>query len=231
MDGTETDGTETDGTETDGTETDGTETDGTETDGTETDGTETDGTETDGTDTDGTDTDGIETDGTETDGTEMDGTEMVGTEIVGTEMVGGVGVTTGIETVGVGLPGVQSKPIDQIPNPQLPTELPGEIWKPTEVAPPHWELLTEVPSGPQCALCLQIEPSGMPKRKSTSVSFSAKTSKLVMENPDTSAPQLILGPDPAEMLPSMHLPWTTSEKEEMDNCHGKVGLLHRNHRA
>jgi hypothetical protein len=64
-------------------------------------------------------------------------------------------VSVGTPAVGVEvvLPGEQSKSSSSDPS---------GCSKLTEVAPPHWSLLTWVPSGEQEATLRQVEPSGMP---------------------------------------------------------------------
>lgn len=105
--------------------------------------------------------------GTEGEGTpgtvEPTGLEAVGMEAEGTEAIedeepvaaGGVGRA---EVV----PGVQSKPTLQIPKSQLSWSLWSGNSKETEVAPPHWSLVTVVPEDEQEAVLRQEEPSGMP---------------------------------------------------------------------
>lgn len=105
--------------------------------------------------------------GTEGEGTpgtvEPTGLEAVGMEAEGTEAIvdeepvaaGGVGRA---EVV----PGVQSKPTLQIPKSQLSWSLWSGSSKETEVAPPHWSLVTVVPEDEQEAVLRQEEPSGMP---------------------------------------------------------------------
>lgn len=104
--------------------------------------------------------------GTEGEGTpgavEPTGLEAVGMEAEGTEAIedeepvaaGGVGRA---EVV----PGVQSKPTLQIPKSQLSWSLWSGSSKETEVAPPHWSLVTVVPEDEQEAVLRQEEPSGM----------------------------------------------------------------------
>lgn len=69
--------------------------------------------------------------------------------------------TAGVE-VEVVLPGEQSKSMLWTPMSQSSSSDPSGGSKLTEVAPPHWSLLTWVPSGEQEATLRQVEPSGMP---------------------------------------------------------------------
>lgn len=73
-------------------------------------------------------------------------------------------VSVGTPAVGVEvvLPGEQSKSMLWTPMSQSSSSDPSGCSKLTEVAPPHWSLLTWVPSGEQEATLRQVEPSGMP---------------------------------------------------------------------
>jgi hypothetical protein len=108
--------------------------------------------------------------------------EDVGTtsdeEGTGVEMTGvddswptGVEEDSGLTPVSVGtpavevevvLPGEQSQSMLWTPMSQSSSSDPSGGSKLTEVAPPHWSLLTWVPSGEQEATLRQVEPSGMP---------------------------------------------------------------------
>jgi hypothetical protein len=73
-------------------------------------------------------------------------------------------VSVGTPAVGVEvvLPGEQSKSMLWTPMSQSSSSDPSGGSKLTEVAPPHWSLVTWVPSGEQEAMLRQVEPSGMP---------------------------------------------------------------------
>lgn len=131
----------------------------------------------------------------------MTGLEPVGlgTEAVGVEAIGGpvgasgvddgrpgVGVSEGVSAGGVkvGLPGPQRKPILPIPRSQSSYSMWSGNSKPTEMAPPHWSLVTSVPADEHLETFLQVDPSGMPKEMVTSASMEVKRWNLSIENPD-----------------------------------------------
>lgn len=58
-------------------------------------------------------------------------------------------------------PGVQSKLTLYMPKPQLSYSLSSGSSKRTDLAPPHWSLVTTVPAELQEAVFLQVDPSGM----------------------------------------------------------------------
>ncbi len=76
----------------------------------------------------------------------------------------------------------------------------------TEVAPPHWVFSTVEPPTEQELLCLQVDPSCIPYKKSSSVSTETETCMVVMEK-DFPEPLEILGLFCAlvETDPTMHL--------------------------
>jgi hypothetical protein len=106
---------------------------------------------------------------------------------------------------------LQSNPIECIPTSHslFPLPLLGGIWNETDLAPPHWVFSTVVPSELQEAVCLQVEPSGMEKIKSSSVSNETETCMCEMENWSFCA-QEKLGPPPLDVLtlPWMHFDWS-----------------------
>lgn len=123
----------------------------------------------------------------------------VGTETIGVETIGvpvgasgvddgrpGVGVSDGVPAGGVkvGLPGPQRKPMLPIPRSQSSCSLWSGNSKPTEMAPPHWSLVTSVPADEHLETFLQVDPSGMPKEMVTSASIEVKRWNLSIENPD-----------------------------------------------
>jgi hypothetical protein len=125
---------------------------------------------------------------------EVTGLEPVG---VGTPITGvlldvgtsGVGVADGVSEavsaggVYVGLPGPQTNPMLPIPRSQSSCSLSSGSSNPTDVAPPHWSLVTSVPAEEHRAFFLQVEPSGMPKEMTTSASTEVKRWNLSMEKP------------------------------------------------
>jgi hypothetical protein len=100
--------------------------------------------------------------------------------------------------VEVNVPGVeadwQSKPMLWMPISQPFSPPVGGIWKVTSLAPPHCSFFTTEPPAEQNAVCLQVEPSGMLKRKSRSVSKETDTCISVMEK--SLSPPEILGAFP-----------------------------------
>jgi hypothetical protein len=95
----------------------------------------------------------------------------VGTTGVDDSWLAGVDDDSGLTPVSVGtaavrvevvLPGEQSKSMLWTPMSQSSSSDPSGCSKLTEVAPPHWSLLTWVPSGEQEATLRQVDPSGMP---------------------------------------------------------------------
>ena len=76
----------------------------------------------------------------------------------------------------------------------------------TEVAPPHCVFSTVEPAAEQELLCLQVDPSCIPYKKSSSVSTETDTCMCVMEK-DLSEPLETLGLLCAlvETEPEMHL--------------------------
>jgi hypothetical protein len=129
-------------------------------------------------------------------------------------LLGTLLVEEAVETVYAGVEADwQSKPTLWMPISQ-PESLPlSGIWKLTDWAPPHWSLVTVVPEAEQDAVCLQVEPSGMSKTKSRSVSKETETCIVVMEKswPD---PQAIFGALPASLLtdPWIHFDWKSSRR-------------------
>ncbi len=100
----------------------------------------------------------------------------------------------------------QSKPMLWIPTSQLLCfKLSGSL-NVTEVAPPHWVFSTVEPPVEQELRCLQVDPSCIPYKKSSSVSTETETCMVVMEK-DLPEPLEILGLFCAlvETDPTMHL--------------------------
>ena len=80
------------------------------------------------------------------------------------------------------------------------------IWKVTDLAPPHWLFSTVVPPALHAAVCLQLDPSGIEKMKSSSVSNETETCMCEMENLSFGEHEK-LGPplEPLPTVPWMHL--------------------------
>lgn len=148
----------------------------------------------------------VDTTGVEVGTTEVGVWDPIGVD----DEIPGVGVSVTDSTGGVyvGLPGPQIKPILPMPRSQSSCSLSPPISNPTEVAPPHWSLVTSVPAEEHLETFLQVDPSGMPKETCTSTSTEVKRWNLSMENPVLSSPQEMEGEEvfsmPLPIFPVMH---------------------------